>query len=127
MELIPTKTLQLFAGSGNPELSNEIAQNMGMELGDVKLSRFANGELYCRLGENVRGADVFVLQGHCDPINDHIMEQLIMIDALKRASARRITAVCPSLSRVSLPGRPRSPGPATRSGSVSRLARSGSG
>ena len=95
MELTPTKTLQLFAGSGNPELSQEIAANMGVPLGDVKLSRFANGELYCRLGENVRGADVFVLQGHCDPINDHIMEQLIMIDALKRASARRITAVCP--------------------------------
>jgi ribose-phosphate pyrophosphokinase len=64
-------------------------------LGDVELSTFANGEKYCRLGENVRGSDVFVLQGHCEPINDHLMEQLIMIDALKRASARRITAVCP--------------------------------
>ncbi len=95
MELTPTKTLQLFAGSGNAGLSQEIAASMGVPLGDVTLSRFANGELYCRLGENVRGADVFVLQGHCDPINDHIMEQLIMIDALKRASARRITAVCP--------------------------------
>ncbi len=95
MELVPTKTLMLLAGSGNAELSQEIAESLGVPLGDVKLSRFANGELYCRLGENVRGADAFVLQGHCDPINDHIMEQLIMIDALKRASARRITAVCP--------------------------------
>ena len=66
-----------------------------MPLGDIKLSRFANGELYCRYGENVRGADVFVLQSFCDPINDRIMEQLIMIDAAKRASAKRITAVCP--------------------------------
>ena len=66
-----------------------------MPLGDIKLSRFANGELYCRYGENMRGADVFVLQSFCDPINDRIMEQLIMIDAAKRASAKRITAVCP--------------------------------
>jgi ribose-phosphate pyrophosphokinase len=59
------------------------------------LSSFANGELYCRYGESIRGADVFVIQSHCDPINDRIMEQLIMIDAAKRASAKRITAVCP--------------------------------
>lgn len=95
MELANTKKLQLFAGSGNRELSDEISTNLGIPLGDVTLSRFANGEHYCRFGENVRGSDVFVLQGHCDPINDHIMEQLIMIDALKRASAKRITAVCP--------------------------------
>ena len=61
----------------------------------MKLSTFANGELYCRYGESIRGADVFVVQSHCEPINDRIMEQLIMIDAAKRASARRITAVCP--------------------------------
>ena len=59
------------------------------------LSSFANGELYCRYGESIRGADVFVIQSHCEPINDRIMEQLIMIDAAKRASAKRITAVCP--------------------------------
>jgi ribose-phosphate pyrophosphokinase len=95
MELVSTKTLQLFSGSGNRELAEEIAESLGVPLGDVELSTFANGEKYCRLGENVRGSDVFVLQGHCEPINDHLMEQLIMIDALKRASARRITAVCP--------------------------------
>ena len=95
MELVSTKTLQLFSGSGNRELAEEIAEGLGVPLGDVELSTFANGEKYCRLGENVRGSDVFVLQGHCEPINDHLMEQLIMIDALKRASARRITAVCP--------------------------------
>jgi ribose-phosphate pyrophosphokinase len=95
MELVSTKTLQLFSGSGNRELAEEIAECLGLPLGDVTLSTFANGEKYCRLGENVRGSDVFVIQGHCEPINDHVMEQLIMIDALKRASARRITAVCP--------------------------------
>ncbi|MGZ4803494.1 MAG: ribose-phosphate diphosphokinase, partial [Acidimicrobiia bacterium] len=95
MELVTKKRLMLFAGSGNPELSQEISANLKMPLGDIKLSRFANGELYCRYGENVRGADVFVLQSFCDPINDRIMEQLIMIDAAKRASAKRITAVCP--------------------------------
>src|SRR4051794_32288153 len=95
MELVSTKTLQLFSGSGNRELAEEIAESLGVPLGHVELSTFANGEKYCRLGENVRGSDVFVVQGHCEPINDHVMEQLIMIDALKRASARRITAVCP--------------------------------
>jgi ribose-phosphate pyrophosphokinase len=95
MDLVTKKRLLLFAGSGNPELSNEIAANLNLPLGDIKLSRFANGELYCRYGESVRGADVFLLQSYCDPINDRIMEQLIMIDAAKRASAKRITAVCP--------------------------------
>src|SRR6478735_3574981 len=95
MDLVTKKRLLLFAGSGNPELSQEIAANLKLPLGDIKLSRFANGELYCRYGESVRGADVFCLQSYCDPINDRIMEQLIMIDAAKRASAKRITAVAP--------------------------------
>jgi ribose-phosphate pyrophosphokinase len=95
MELLTKKRLMVFAGSGNPELSEEIAANLRVPLGDIKLSRFANGELYCRYGESVRGADVFIVQSFCDPINDRIMEQLIMIDAAKRASAKRITAVCP--------------------------------
>jgi ribose-phosphate pyrophosphokinase len=64
-------------------------------LSEVVLSTFANGEIYCRYGESIRGTDVFVFQSHCDPINDRLMEQLIMIDAAKRASAKRITAVCP--------------------------------
>jgi ribose-phosphate pyrophosphokinase len=95
MELVTKKRLMLFAGSGNPELSEEIASNLKIPLGDIKLSRFANGELYCRYGESVRGADVFLLQSYCNPINDRIMEQLIMIDAAKRASAKRITVVAP--------------------------------
>ncbi|HEX4529180.1 MAG TPA: ribose-phosphate diphosphokinase [Acidimicrobiia bacterium] len=95
MELVSKKTLMLFAGQGNDELTGEIAKCLDVPLGDVKLSTFASGELYARYGESVRGADVFVVQSHCDPINDRIMQQLLMIDAAKRASARRITAVCP--------------------------------
>ena len=95
MELVPRKKLMLFAGQGNDELSTEIAECLRVPLGDVKLSTFASGELYARYGESIRGADVFIMQSHCEPINDRIMQQLLMIDAAKRASARRITAVAP--------------------------------
>src|SRR5919201_6604036 len=95
MELPSKKTLMLFAGRGNEQLSKEIAEHLKVPLGEVVLSTFANGELYCRFGESIRGADVFIIQSHCDPINDRIWEQLLMIDAAKRASAKRITAVCP--------------------------------
>jgi ribose-phosphate pyrophosphokinase len=95
VELVSKKKLMLFAGQGNPELSQEIAECLKVPLGDVKLSTFASGELYARYGESIRGADVFVVQSHCEPINDRIMQQLLMIDAAKRASAKRVTAVCP--------------------------------
>jgi len=95
MELVTKKNLILVAGRGHPELSNEVAQHLHVPLGEVTLSTFANGEIYCRYGENIRGADVFVIQSHSEPINDRIMEQLLMIDAAKRASAKRITAVSP--------------------------------
>jgi ribose-phosphate pyrophosphokinase len=95
MELVSKRRLMLFSGQGNGELAREIGTCLDVPLGDVKLSTFASGELYVRFGESVRGADVFVLQAHCEPINDRIMEQLLMIDAAKRASAHRITAVCP--------------------------------
>jgi ribose-phosphate pyrophosphokinase len=95
MEFVSRKKLLLFSGRGSEELATEIATCLGIELGDVRLSTFSDGELYARYGENVRGSDAFIVQAHCDPINDRIMEQLIMIDAAKRASARRITAVCP--------------------------------
>ncbi|HEX4778017.1 MAG TPA: ribose-phosphate diphosphokinase [Acidimicrobiia bacterium] len=95
MEVVPRKKLMLFSGRGNRELAEEIAADLQVPLGDVILSTFANGELYCRYGESIRGADVFILQSHCDPINDRLFEQLILIDAAKRASAKRITAVCP--------------------------------
>ena len=95
MELVSKKKLMLFAGQGNEDLSREIGECLHVPLGEVKLSTFASGELYARYGESIRGADVFIMQSHCEPINDRIMEQLLMIDAAKRASASRITAVCP--------------------------------
>ncbi|GIU91851.1 MAG: ribose-phosphate pyrophosphokinase [Acidimicrobiia bacterium] len=85
----------LFSGGTNVDLAEEVADLMGVRLGALERSTFANGEIYARPTESVRGADCFVLQSHCHPINDAIMEQLIIIDALKRASARRITAVMP--------------------------------
>jgi ribose-phosphate pyrophosphokinase len=101
----------LFTGSSNPELAEEVAKLLDVELGGVERSRFADGEIYIRFTESVRGADCFVIQSHSSPINEHIMEQLIMIDALKRASAKRITAVMPSFpyARQDKKGRPREP------------------
>jgi ribose-phosphate pyrophosphokinase len=95
VELVTKKRLVLVAGRGHEELSAEVAEHLHVPLSEVVLSTFANGEIYCRYGENVRGADLFVFQTHCEPTNDRLMEQLIMIDAAKRASAKRITAVCP--------------------------------
>ncbi len=95
MEIQTKRHLMLFAGRSNLALADEIASHLKMPLGHVELATFANGELYCRFEESVRGADVFVIQSHAEPINDMIWEQLLMIDALKRASAKRITAICP--------------------------------
>ena len=95
MELVTKKRLLLVSGRGNRELAEEVAVHLGVTLGEVQLSTFANGEIYCRYEDSIRGSDVFIIQSHCDPINERIMEQLIMIDAAKRASAKRITAVCP--------------------------------
>jgi ribose-phosphate pyrophosphokinase len=99
MELVTRKRMMIFAGSSYQDLAQEVADHLGMRVGDVQLSRFANGELYARFGESVRGADVFVLQSHLSmpgmSINDLIIEQLVMLDALKRASAKRTVAVIP--------------------------------
>jgi ribose-phosphate pyrophosphokinase len=95
MEIATKKRAMLFSGTSNPELSKEIAEHLGMRLSESEIRRFASGEVYVRFPESVRGADVFVIQSHCSPVNDMIMEQLIMIDALKRASAKRINAVIP--------------------------------
>lgn len=85
----------LFTGGANEPLAQEVAEVLGIQVGSLERSTFANGEIYVRPGESVRGASCFVMQSHCSPMNDNIMEQLITIDALKRASARRITAVMP--------------------------------
>ncbi|MGH9263679.1 MAG: ribose-phosphate diphosphokinase [Acidimicrobiales bacterium] len=95
MELVTKKRLELFTGRSNPSLAADIATALGVQLGETNLSQFANGEMYCRFGESIRGADVFIVQSHSSPVNEAIMEQLIMVDAAKRASAKRITAVCP--------------------------------
>jgi ribose-phosphate pyrophosphokinase len=95
MELVPKKRLELYSGRSHPELAAEIAAALGEELGAPNLKQFPNGEIHCRYDESIRGADVFIVQTHCSPVNDALMEQLIMIDAAKRASAKRITAVCP--------------------------------
>ena len=95
MEVVSRKRLMLFTGSANLSLAEEVAELLGVRLGGLERSVFANGEIYVRPTDSVRGTDCFVLQSHSDPINFHIMEQLIAIDALNRASARRITAVVP--------------------------------
>src|SRR5918999_4698472 len=92
----PSGKLMLFSGRSNPDLAAEIAEVLGIQLGDVELETFANGETYCRFHESIRGADVFIVQsGYGQAVNDHLMELLIMIDAAKLASANRITAVKP--------------------------------
>jgi ribose-phosphate pyrophosphokinase len=100
MERVTKKVLALFSGSTHVELAEEIAVHLGIELGEANLVQFANGEIRPRFSESVRGADVFIMQSHAmngdRSINDSIMEQLIMIDAAQRASAKRITAVCPN-------------------------------
>src|ERR1700704_2089456 len=87
--------LKLFSGNANRPLAEEIAQYLHVRLGDADVSRFSDGEVYVQINENVRGQDVFVIQPTCPPVNDTLMELLVMMDALKRASARRITAVLP--------------------------------
>ncbi len=95
MELIPRRRLELMSGRSNRPLAEQIAGHLGVELGEPNLREFANGEIHCRYDSSIRGTDVFIVQTHCGPVNDSLMEQLIMIDAAKRASAKNITAVCP--------------------------------
>ena len=90
-----TYDLKLFTGNANRPLAEEIAKYLHLSLGDAEVSRFSDGEVFVQVNENVRGTDVFVVQPTCPPVNDNLMELLVMIDALKRASARRITAVLP--------------------------------
>jgi ribose-phosphate pyrophosphokinase len=89
------KRLVLASGRAHPDLAEEIATHLGVTLLPASTYDFANGEIYTRFGESVRGCDAFVIQSHCAPINHWIMEQLIMVDALKRASAKRITVIAP--------------------------------
>jgi ribose-phosphate pyrophosphokinase len=86
---------KIFSGTANEPLADEVCHFLGMQRGQAQLTRFADGEGYVQIQENVRGCDVFVMQPTCRPVDEHLMELLLMIDALKRASARRITAVMP--------------------------------
>jgi ribose-phosphate pyrophosphokinase len=87
--------LKIFSGTANPQLSQEIACYMGLNLSAIKIKRFADGEIYVQLQESIRGCDVFLVQPTCPPANENLMELLIMIDACRRASAKTITAVIP--------------------------------
>ncbi|HEV7470904.1 MAG TPA: ribose-phosphate diphosphokinase, partial [Pseudonocardia sp.] len=95
MSAIPKKNLMLFSGRAHPELAEQVAKELDVTITPQSAYSFANGEIFVRFEESVRGCDAFVLQAHSAPINDAIMEQLIMVDALKRASAKRITVVMP--------------------------------
>jgi ribose-phosphate pyrophosphokinase len=101
----------LVSGTSNPTLSKKISEFLDVPLVNPQLRRFANGEIYCEIDKNVRGADVFVIQSTCAPVNEHLMELLITVDALKRASANSITAVVPhyGYSRQDRKSAPRTP------------------
>ena len=100
MQLVTTKRLQLLSGRFNLDLAQAIAEHLGVDLCETNLSEFANGEIHCRFGQSIRGADVFIIQSHAAvdgrSVNDAVIEQLVMVDAAWRASAKRVTAICPS-------------------------------
>lgn len=91
----PNNRLRLFSGSANIPLAQEVARYLGMDLGPMLYKHFADGEIYIQIQESIRGCDVYLIQPTCRPVNDHLMELLIMIDACRRASARQVTAVIP--------------------------------
>ena len=111
LPLTPKKRLMVFAGRSHPELAGRIAERLDVELGEIELKTFANGETYCRYGESIRGADVFLVQTGCRPVDENLMELLFMIQAAKLASAKRITAVIPwfPYSRQDRKAKPREP------------------
>jgi ribose-phosphate pyrophosphokinase len=100
--------LTIFTGSANPKLAKEVARQMGTQLGRAKVGKFSDGEVMVEIMENVRGKDVFILQSTCAPTNDHLMEIMVMADALKRSSAARITAAMPYFGYARQDRRPRS-------------------
>src|SRR6516165_11458188 len=107
----PSKRLMAFSGRSHPDLAAAIAEKLGVELGEIELETFPNGETYCRYCESIRGADVFLVQTGCDPVDRNLMELLLMIQAAKLASAKRITAVIPwfPYSRQDRKAKPREP------------------
>jgi ribose-phosphate pyrophosphokinase len=108
MQAAPTPDFMVFTGNANPALAEEIARHLGISLGAASVSRFSDGEVTVEINTNVRARDVFVVQSTCAPTNENLMELLIMVDALKRASAERITAVIPYFGYARQDRRPRS-------------------
>jgi len=100
--------MMVFTGNANPELANGVAKQLGLSLGKANVTKFSDGEVAVEINENVRGKDVFVLQSTCAPTNDNLMELMLMVDALKRASAGRITAAIPYYGYARQDRRPRS-------------------
>lgn len=100
--------LMVFSGNANPKLAQNVARKLNIPLGDATVAKFSDGETTVELNENVRGRDVFILQSTCEPTNDNLMELVIMVDALRRASAARITAVVPYYGYARQDRRPRS-------------------
>lgn len=92
---MPINQFKVFSGTANPELAQKICSYLNIPLGECIIRRFSDGEIFVEIKENIRGADVFIIQPTCPPVNEHLMELLIMVDAARRASARRITAVVP--------------------------------
>jgi ribose-phosphate pyrophosphokinase len=111
IELGPQKRLMVFSGRSHPDLAQRISKQLGVELGEIELETFANGETYCRYGESIRGADVFLVQTGSRPVDEHLMELFLMIQAAKLASAKRITAVMPlyPYARQDRKAKPREP------------------
>ena len=100
--------LMIFTGNANPALAAKVASSLGIPLGKAHVSKFSDGETTVEINENVRGKDVFVIQSTCAPTNDNLMEIILMVDALKRASAERITACIPYFGYARQDRRPRS-------------------
>jgi ribose-phosphate pyrophosphokinase len=105
---MPFDNLMVMTGNANPKLAQRVARNLNVQLGKASVSKFSDGEVMVELLENVRGKDVFVLQSTCAPTNDHLMELMIMVDALRRSSAARITAAMPYFGYARQDRRPRS-------------------
>src|SRR5436305_2638598 len=111
LERGPQKRLMVFSGRSHSTLAERIAEQLGVQLGEIELSTFPNGETYCRYCESIRGADLFLVQTGCEPVDRNVMELAMMIQAAKLASAKRITAVIPwfPYARQDRKAKPREP------------------